>query len=163
MPSLRNKQIFIPSIDPLNNIERKSPVLSKQLMLCEKALDEGRRHNGEEVNVPWILMPLVWLFRPLNIRQKDYQQGVDNAHNAFVRIRATFHETLEKHNDCYHQVLAYDREIEKDPTLSACKEQLDRLWDMFAHGDVYFKNQFMSYFGEYKIELDSAIETMKAS
>jgi hypothetical protein len=155
------KTVYIPSIEPLSEIERKSPRLIEQLKYCEDALAEGVKFNEGIPTVPLLLKPLTMIFEPLNFEQRNHQRLVDNAYKAFIEIRKGFHDTLERHTDCYHQVLSYESQIITDPILSNCKKYLDNLWDMFAYGDVYYKNQFMSYFGKYKLELDEALARAK--
>jgi RNAse (barnase) inhibitor barstar len=155
------KIVHIPYIEPLSEMERKSPRLLEQLKYCEDGLAEGEKFNDGIPTIPSILKPLTMLFEQLNLEQKNHQRFVDHAYNSFVEIRKGFHDTLKRHSDCYHQVLAYDQIIAANPNFSNCKKQLDNLWDMFTYGDVYFKNEFMSYFWKYKIELDEAMAQVK--
>lgn len=149
--------VSIPVIEPLSEIERKSPRLVEQLKYCEDALAEGEKFNDGIPTVPLILKPLAMIFEPLNFEHRNHQKYVDSAYKSFVDIRKSFHEALEKHKDCYHQVLSYESQIMTDPNLSNCKKHLNKLWDMFAYGDDYYNNQFMSYYGKYKLELDQAM------
>lgn len=148
--------VNIPHIEPLSEIERKSPRLINQLKYCEDSFAEVEKENP---TIPTWVRLFTIIMEPFFSRY--YQKYVDQSYNCFIRVRKVFHETLERHSDCYHQVLIYDRQISTDPKLYDCKKHLDELWDMFAYGDGYFNDQFMSYFGKYKLELDEAIAQMQ--
>ena len=152
-----NDPVFIPVVDPLTEIESKSPRMRKQYAQIVEHQNECRTFNQQRSKPPTLLRPVFSLLSAIDRDRKDREDFMLSAYNGFIEQRGQFHETLDRHSDCYHRVLEYDQKILRDPGLAACGEKLDRLWDMFAYGDEYFKNQFMSYFGAYMKELDEAI------
>ena len=152
--------IRVPIADPLTPIESKCPNLRRSLEGWEFRAAEGHKVNEEHANSSMLSRLTVRAVTTALKMELTNQESIDNAYARFLGGRERFHKTIAAQKECFHQVLSYEeRFAATNNQNSTARSRLDSLWNMFFEGEDHYQGKFLSYYGQYKLELEAALQS----